>query len=357
MPRNKGDFREMSNPKISVVIPVYNSENYLKRCLESIVNQTLKDIEIILVDDGSKDGSGRICDEYQAKDKRIKVIHQKNAGSGFARNNGIKKATGEFISFIDSDDYIDLDTYKKLYDCIRENNAETCIFGYNKERDGEIFFTRTNDLKGTFKDQDALDNVFLNVLGSEPSYPEDYKILWLSPCFSLYSLELIKKHNVSFPSQGEFVNFCEDFLFNIDYYFHTSNVAVMNEAFYYYCDNPNSSGTAYNEKRFLTDVNLYLEILNRLKNYIKNEDFLEKAKERLQRTFLSRVRNCVMYISAYLSYKDGRQHIKSICHHPVLQEVLSTYPWQKNPFKYRLFNYILKIKFVLLLYILGKFKK
>ena len=347
----------MKNPVISVIVPVYNAESYLERCLESLLNQTFSDIEIILVDDGSKDNSGRICDAFKVRDSRIKVIHQKNSGAGFARNNGLKIAAGKFVSFVDSDDYIELDTYRKIIDHIGKNNAETCIFGYNKVRDDKIFFTKTNDITGTFAGKETRNTIFLNVLGAEPSFPEDYKILWLSPCLSLYSLDIIRKHRVAFPSEGEFVNFCEDFLFNIDYYFHASIVTVINEAFYYYCDNKNSSGTAYNEKRFRTDANLYLEVSKRLKNYITDADFLAKAQERLQRTFLSRVRNCVMYISAYLSYGKGRRHIKEICDSATLREVLRSYPWQKNPFKYRLFNKVLKMRWILLLYVLGKFKK
>ena len=111
-------------PKISVIIPVYNVEKYIKECLESVVNQTFTDIEIICINDGSTDNSLSILEEYAKKDSRIKIINQQNSGLSATRNNGIKAAQGEFIGFVDSDDYIDLDFYEKLYDAAIKNNCD-----------------------------------------------------------------------------------------------------------------------------------------------------------------------------------------------------------------------------------------
>jgi len=348
---------DMLRPKISVIIPVYNSEKYLKRCLDTVINQTLQDIEIILVDDGSKDQSGNMCDEIRTTDKRVKVIHQPNSGAGSARNNGLKIATGEYISFVDSDDYIKTDMYEKLYGYIKKNEVETCIFGYHKVRDGIVFFTRTNDICGIYKGQEVFTHIFLNVLGTEPSYRNDFRLLWQSPCLSLYSLDLIKKYCISFPSEGEFVSFSEDLLFNIDYYFHSSNVAVLSEAFYFYSENPNSSTKSLMEDRFLKDVNLYKEQLRRIGNYLQNQELLNKVDERLKRTFLGDTRSTIIGICRFFSYKEGRERIIKICDNPTLQDVLRSYPWQKNPIKYRIFNYLLEKRMILLLYILGRYKK
>ncbi len=101
--------------KISVVVPCFNVENYIDKCLDSIVGQSYKNLEILLVDDGSSDSTGRKCDEWALRDKRIRVIHQENCGLSCARNKGIINATGSYISFIDSDDYLDKDFYEKLY--------------------------------------------------------------------------------------------------------------------------------------------------------------------------------------------------------------------------------------------------
>ena len=116
--------------KISVIIPVYNVEKYLEKCLNSIINQTYKNLEIILVDDGSLDNSGAICDIYASKDNRIKVIHQENSGVSAAKNNGLKEATGELISFIDSDDTMDINFFDTLYNSLIETDADIALVGY-----------------------------------------------------------------------------------------------------------------------------------------------------------------------------------------------------------------------------------
>lgn len=110
--------------KVSVIVPAYNMENYIKRCLDSLVFQTLKDIEIICINDGSTDNSLHTFEEYAAKDDRIKIYSQENLGLSAARNLGIEKATGEYIGFVDSDDYVDSDFYEKLYNAAVENNAD-----------------------------------------------------------------------------------------------------------------------------------------------------------------------------------------------------------------------------------------
>ena len=130
--------------KISVIIPVYNVEKYLYRCVDSVLGQTYYNIEVILIDDGSTDSSPEICDEYQKRDKRVKVIHKKNSGAASSRNIGLSSAKGDYIAFIDSDDYIELDMYENmmkineeyncdivLCDCYKENKTKREIFTHN----------------------------------------------------------------------------------------------------------------------------------------------------------------------------------------------------------------------------------
>ena len=113
-----------STPLVSVIIPVYNVEIYLRECVDSVINQTYKNLEIILVNDGSTDSSGRICDEYAGLDNRVKVIHRQNGGPSKTRNAGLKKATGKYIYFLDSDDYIENDTFAILVDTAETLNAD-----------------------------------------------------------------------------------------------------------------------------------------------------------------------------------------------------------------------------------------
>lgn len=115
---------------VTVIVPVYNVEKYLDRCVKSIVRQTYKDLEIILIDDGSPDRCPEMCDAWKLKDSRIKVIHKKNAGLGYARNTGIDNATGKYLCFVDSDDYIAPDTIEKAYYCAVQYNADIVSYGY-----------------------------------------------------------------------------------------------------------------------------------------------------------------------------------------------------------------------------------
>lgn len=115
--------------KVSIIVPVYNVEKYLKRCLDSLVNQTLKDIEIICVNDGSTDGSLAILNEYVRNDDRIVVINQENSGQSVARNRGIDVAKGEYIGFVDSDDWVCEDYFERLHNSAIQNNAEIAVGG------------------------------------------------------------------------------------------------------------------------------------------------------------------------------------------------------------------------------------
>ena len=345
----------MEKPKISVVIPVYNMEKYLKRCMESVMNQSFRDLEIILVDDGSKDSSGKMCDEYQSIDSRVKVIHKQNGGLGFARNSGMEIASGEFISFVDSDDYIEPGMYEKLYARIKQENADTCIFGYHRVVGEKIAYTRTGALSGTFSGPGVFTNIFLNIIGSEPSCPEDFLILWQSSWLSLYSLDIIRKHNITFPSEREFIS--EDVLFNTDYYINSKCVTILNEPFYNYWLNENSLTKVYMNDRFARNVALYVEHLRRLNLYLPDEKAFNLAKERVQRIFLASARYCIMQIQASRGKKEALSLIAVICDDNTLQTVLNEYSWSKNPLKYRIFNYALKNKLNRFLYLLVSLKK
>lgn len=135
--------------KISVVIPVYNVEKYLSECLDSVIYQTYKNLQIILVDDGSTDSSGKICDEYAEKDDRITVVHQSNAGAGAAKNTGLKLIDGDYFSIIDSDDYIELDMYEKMVNSLEKYNSDIaqCLFRNVFVNDS---FDRKYKIKGNY---------------------------------------------------------------------------------------------------------------------------------------------------------------------------------------------------------------
>ena len=121
-----------NQPKVSVIIPVYNAEKYLRECLDSVVNQTLREIEIICVDDGSTDASLEILEEYAAKDNRVKVLRQQNQYAGVARNNGMAAASGEYYMFLDADDFFEPELLEELYTKAAELRADVCLCGADK---------------------------------------------------------------------------------------------------------------------------------------------------------------------------------------------------------------------------------
>lgn len=156
------------NDLISIIVPVYNMEQYMERCVNSIINQTYSNLEIILVDDGSTDRSPAMCDEYALKDARIKVVHKDNGGLSDARNAGLKVATGAYIGYVDSDDWVELSMYQKLYEACIENDAQVAVCRYAKAYQDRI--ERGGNGKVTAFDRDGILKVYLSDMGEYVVY-------------------------------------------------------------------------------------------------------------------------------------------------------------------------------------------
>ena len=208
------------NDLVSIIVPVYNVEKYLRQCIESLINQTYKNIEIILVDDGSTDNSGKICDEYSKKDNRIKAIHKKNGGLSDARNYGIENAKGIYICFVDSDDYTDKKYIENLYHAIIENKADISICNF------KLIFDNTKE-----KDCDIIQPTLIN---EEISNKEAVKLLF-NPnsfgnyaCNKMYKTELFK--GVKYPKG--FV--MEDLGTTYKLFLKSKKIAIFNDKLYYY---------------------------------------------------------------------------------------------------------------------------
>ena len=148
---------------LSVIVPVYNVEAYLPKCIESITAQTYEQLEIILIDDGSTDRCPWICDKYAEKDSRIKVIHKKNGGLGFARNSGLDIAAGEYFAFVDSDDYVDLDFYEKLYTAAKNGDYDLAQGGISKKH-GDRIEKKHHPYAGQCFDAEGVKNILFPLL-------------------------------------------------------------------------------------------------------------------------------------------------------------------------------------------------
>ena len=192
----------MPQPKVSVIVPVYNAEKYLERCINSLKNQSLEDIEIILVDDSSTDSSLEICSKMAEKDLRIKVIHTVNEGAGYARNAALEIATGEYIGFLDSDDFAEPDMFKTLYEKAVQYNSDLVMSGVLFV-DGNMFSKEGERIRKTYFDEDthfetkeALKKLRMGIVGATP-YDSDDSKYGMSIWKNLFRHEIIKKNNIT----------------------------------------------------------------------------------------------------------------------------------------------------------------
>lgn len=249
--------------KISIIIPVYGVEKYLNRCVQSVVNQTLREIEIILVDDGSLDNCPQMCDDWAKKDSRIKVIHKKNEGLGFARNTGIDAAHGEYITFLDSDDYVRLDSYKTVVEEAKANDLDICYFQHCRfYDDGTIIALKDITKKELYIGKEAINRYTLDLVGPQPSEKIDIKHS-MSSCMGIFRLSIIKEANVRFPSERDVAS--EDLIFHLDLLPHINRIGVMPNVFYFYYVNPHSITTSYSVAKRNRMLKLLDEVENRLK--------------------------------------------------------------------------------------------
>ena len=221
---------------ISIIVPVYQVKEYIERCVESILSQSFRYYELILVDDGSTDGSGEVCDELALKDSRIKVIHQNNSGVSAARNIGIDNASGDYIIFIDADDYVSPLLCEHLLDSFQNNDdIDLVIAGYVNE-----YVKRQRKVVLEVSEVYGIDDF-------KKCFDVFYKKgLLNSACAKLYKSRLLK--NIRFDNN---VSMGEDLLFNLQYYSQCNNIAFLNEADYFYnLTNMQSATKKYNEKYF-----------------------------------------------------------------------------------------------------------
>ena len=234
---------------ISVIVPVYKVEQYLEKCIESITNQTYKNLEIILVDDGSPDNCGKMCDEFARKDKRIKVIHKKNGGLSDARNFGLKVAKGKYIQFVDSDDYMDLDMIKFLYDNMKKYDCDISMCGYYIVKGNELETDCKNE-KEIFSPKEAIAEFLID------------KRVRAYAWNKLFKLELFK--DVSFPVGRVF----EDQLTIPKLFLKAKKIVFNNKPLYYYVKREGSILNTQTKELRIAYINAVFEIQDYIKNNI-----------------------------------------------------------------------------------------
>ena len=336
------------NPKISIIVPCYNVEQYLDRCMETLVGQTLQDIEIILVDDKSPDNVPMMCDEWARKDERIKVIHKTvNEGLGYARNTGLEIAKGEYIAFFDSDDWVEQDMFERLYEECVSKKLDVIYSEFNvDEYPGYRIVLRDKCL---YCGEEEIEKLRLDIVGAEPNFISSVKFQ-CSACKGLYSIDLIRKHNISFHSERTYIS--EDMLFNLDVLKYAQRVESTPWQFYHYCLNGASLSHSYRADRWQR----LLQMTAKLMEY---EDSFKDKKEfilRLKRTGIAYTRSG---IAQQMSLPKGERSngIRKVVNDPKVKSFVDGYPISQLPRNWKIFAFLIKAKCVLGLLLLTRIGK
>lgn len=247
---------ETTTPQISVIIPVYNIEKHLQRCINSILTQTFTDFEILLIDDGSTDKSGNICDEYANKDNRIKVFHKENGGVSSARNVGLRNALGHWIAFVDSDDFVD-PNWLQSFDPYDET--------YMLKMQGYTALNKNIQFKCTLSKEKIIGKK--NILNKLIELEKKQNTVFRVPWSKLYKNKIIKENNINF---NESISLGEDYLFSLYYLLQISSLYITDDIKYNYC----IENSTLNKKKYSFSHNIYT--YNEF-NIVANK-FLERTK-------------------------------------------------------------------------------
>lgn len=275
--------------KVSIIVPVYNCEKYIKKCIESIINQTYHNWELILIDDGSKDKSYIICEEYSKSDERIFVLKQDNQGAGVARNYGIDKAVGDYIMFCDADDFFEQNCLEIFVENILKSNVDLVISGYNEfkyDLNGNILICHKNNAMNIKVDTKEEVRKFY--------IPLYRKALNQAPWAKIYNLKIIKENNIRF---GDYRR-CQDTIFNVKYYDYISNIIVIPNRLYNY---QTPDGNVYISKFPVNMIDIKKNIDMLITSYLKKwEVYNEEA-----RVFLNSVLATDIIVCCRLNYLNN----------------------------------------------------
>ena len=264
----------MNNPVVSIIVPVYNASKTLRRCVDSVLKQEFPDFELLLVDDGSQDGSGAICDEYAALDPRVRVVHKENAGVSAARNDALDRAQGVFLQFLDSDDWITPDATKLLVRSAREHSCDMVVSDFYRVSGDRVSRRGEIDEEAVMSREDFASHMMEN--------PADYYygVLWNK----LYRREIVETHRLRMDVN---VRWCEDFLFNLEYILRAKTFFALRAPIYYYVKTKGSlvsqSLSIPNIIRMKLGV---FEYYNRFYKHVLDEEDYEKNRLKVYRFLL-----------------------------------------------------------------------
>lgn len=337
-------------PKVSIIVPCYNVERYLDRCISGLVNQTLQDIEIVLVDDESPDRVPEMCDDWARKDTRIRVVHKKNAGLGMACNSGVEVASGDYIAFCDSDDYVDLNCYEELYNAAVANNVDGVYSGIKRVTEkGDVTIMSQAAETHVFS-QNEISSFQLDMIASVPADKVE-RHRQMSAKIVLYSGKIIRENHIRFHSERQYIS--EDLLFNLDFLQHCHSVMELSKSFYYYYYNMASLShifrfDRYEKYRFLRDY---------LLSHYKHLGDLDELRIRVDKMFIGYVRGAIrIIITSKESYKNKKLLLAKICKDSIWEELALEYPIKDMPVDKRIIFLLIRYHLITLLYLLFKLR-
>lgn len=338
----------MAQPKVSVIVPIYNVEKYLDECMHSLLNQTLRDIEIIMVDDESPDNCPKMCDEYAKRDARVKVIHKKNAGLGFARNSGLDVASGEFVAFIDSDDFVDLNMFEHLYQVAKEYHADEVRCGIKFYVDGKFSDRHDVDALTVFSGKEKVIDFMLDVVGPLPECKRDVKYM-MSSCCCIHSRKVIEDNHVRFLSERECLS--EDLIWDVDLFSKMNCIVYVPECHYAYRMNPSSLTHQYSREKYKRNYKFFEILESKLSHILP----LEKYELHLLRSQMLYFRNAIA--SFAINNCKVQNDIKYVLYDDFWNRIFDKYPLYRLPLKQRLYYTLSKVKSPVLMWLLTKMKK
>lgn len=308
----------MQTGLVTVVVPVYNTENYLERCLSSLVNQSYRQLEILIIDDGSPDRCPQICEEWAKRDGRIRVVHKENAGLGMARNTGMEEASGEYICFFDSDDYVDPDAIEKAYAAITKERADVVVFGFhNVNASGAVVSSFVPDgSKAPYRGLRVTEEFLPELVAPDPQGNGE-RLFYMSAWAMLYSMACIRSNHWRFVSEREIIS--EDVYSLLDLFHGVRSVAVLPEPLYFYCSNQVSLSRKYVPERYRRIRQFYLACLD----LCDRHGYTEVVKRRVSDPYLAFTRAAIKQeVSSDRPYSLRYQAVKRILQDDVLRKVL-----------------------------------
>lgn len=340
--------------KVSIIIPIYNAESYLSRAIESVQNQTLKDIEIILVNDGSTDRSLAICEEYRDKDKRIKLIDIVNSGVSVARNTGMEIATGDYIGFIDADDYIENNMYENMYKRIIQDSSDICVCNYileSKDSKQYVDININQDILNS-KEQ-VIEKIILPLIGATKLLGEDSLLGFRGVVLYLYKKRLLEDYNIKFKTG---LKIGEDFLFNLSYLQHVNKVSIDRGFYYYYYINRSSATQRYRDDWWIVHKNLIIQI----EDFLKSSKLDKLSKDRFTNMKINYLIGAIVNETHKNNVKKTKKKINLIRHiykEPIIKNSLAKYRYSYMTLPRKVWFWCIKNKYIYILYIYYKFKQ